>query len=178
MLGIFWIVEYHGLNSLFIITKIVTFLYGLHCDIQCFRHNEDSLVGSVGDHHDKSCTSPDFRSRSFVHQAQEVFPGRRVLVIICNFFDVSLMTLFSTYFRVVSFVALDLLLFSLNLHGAFGGIWNAGVYCLIILDTIGYRTFCVKWQSNTLDPHTSPGTRRSNNLTRIDVMSRRFDVQP
>lgn len=64
---------------------------------------------SVGDHHDKSCTSPDFRS--IVHQAQEVFPGRRVLVIICTFFDVGLMTLFSTYFRVVSFVALDLLLF-------------------------------------------------------------------
>lgn len=105
--------------------KIKTFLYGLHCDIHYFRHNEDSLVESVGGHHDKSCTSPDFRSRSLVHQAQEVFPGRGVLVIICTFFDVGLMTLFSTCFRVVSFVALDLLLFSLNLHGVFGV--NAGV---------------------------------------------------
>lgn len=124
--------------------KNVNFLlYGLHCDIHYFRHNEDSLMESVGDHHDKSCTSPDFRSRSLVHQAQEVFPGRRVSVIICTFFDVGLMTVFSTCFRVVSFVALDLLFFSFNLHGVFCAIWYAGVYCLIILDTLGYRTFCV-----------------------------------
>lgn len=139
---IFWMVEKcYGLNSFSI--NVTFFSTGYtHTSTHYFRHNEDSLVESVGDHHEKSCTSPDFWRQKFSSSGSRGFSWTKSLGHHSHLFQCGLDDSVLYIFSCGKFVALALLSFFIEF--AWGFRWYL-IRRIWLSDNLGYRTFCVKW---------------------------------